>query len=77
MPPRVMPMLLRLANPQRAKVVMLSALSWRAQKQGIVTSAHEQPQSAQSSAPHWSSQTDMTEVPHPNPFSVSYFWEQG
>lgn len=46
-PPSMIPMEPRLANPQSAKVVMLSARSWRAQWQGSVTSAQEQPQSTQ------------------------------
>lgn len=47
-PPSMIPMELRLANPQSAKVVMLSARSWRRQQQGLVTLAQHQPQSTQS-----------------------------
>lgn len=50
-PPSMMPMELRLANPQSAKVVMLSARSCRTQGQGMVISAQEQLRSIQSSAP--------------------------
>jgi len=39
----MIPMELKLANPQSAKVAILSARSWRAQWQGMVTSAQEQP----------------------------------
>lgn len=46
-PPSMIPMEPRLANPQSAKVAMFSARSWRAQWQGLVTSAQEQPQSTQ------------------------------